>query len=117
MGCLRWFVMVCCLGVNLLAFAFILLALLNAAAHEGMTVIGKTDAEVMFGLSIIGLLATLLLGLILWLSGGGGRGPARARIQELERQNQRLRDALHGSSDLATEAVESHGGTDSRSIG
>jgi hypothetical protein len=90
-------VLLCCLGFDLLAFAFTVLALLNAAAHDEMTMIGQTDATVMLVLSIIGLLATLLLGLILWLIGSGGRGPARARIQELERQNQRLRDALHGT--------------------
>lgn len=116
LSCLRRVVMLCCLGFDLLAFAFILLALLNGVTLGEAAAIGKTDAIVMVVLSILGILVTLLLGLILWLFGSGGRGPARTRIQELERQNQRLRDALRGSSDLTTDAIESHDGTDPRSI-
>lgn len=101
MGCLRRLVMICCLGFDLLAFAFILLALLNGATLGKAAIINKTDTWVMIAASIIGILATLLLGLFLWLFGSGGRGPAKARIQELERQNQRLRDALTAGPEQA----------------
>lgn len=103
MGCLRRVIIILCLGFDVLAFGFIMLALLNGVAQGETTVIGRTDAWVMIVASIIGLLATLLLWTTLWLFGSGGRGPARARIQELERQNQRLRDALH--ADPATRPV------------
>lgn len=116
MGCLRRVVILVCLGADLVAFAFIFLALLNGVTLGEAAVIGKTDAWVMIVLSIVGLLATLLLGAILWLAGSGGRGPARARIQELERQNQRLRDALSGPSGVTAPAAGSQHGADSRSI-
>lgn len=116
MGCLRRVIMMFCLGFDVLAFAFIFLALLNGVAQGETTIIGRTDAFVMLVASAIGLLATLLLGTILWLVGSGGRGPARTRIQELERQNQRLRDALYGPPDPTATIVESQHETDSRSI-
>ena len=116
MGCLRRVIMMFCLGFDVLAFAFIFLALLNGVAQGETTMIGRTDAFVMLVASAIGLLATLLLGTILWLVGSGGRGPAKARIQELERQNQRLRDALGRPPDLAAQVAEAQRGTDPRSI-
>lgn len=116
MGCLRRVVILICLGFDLLAFVFIFLALLNGVTLGEAAIIGRTDAWVMIVLATIGILATLLLGTILWLFGSGGRGPARTRIQELERQNQRLRDALKRDIGSSVEIGEPPTTREARSI-
>jgi hypothetical protein len=62
----------------LVAFGFIILTLLNASSQGSLVVMGEGDAGVIFALSLIGIVVTLLLALRILIDG--------KRRQDLERQ-------------------------------
>ncbi len=62
----------------LVAFGFIILVLLNASTQDALVVMGTGDAGVIFTLSLIGIVVTLLLALRILIDG--------KRRQDLERQ-------------------------------
>jgi hypothetical protein len=62
----------------LVAFGFIMLTLLNASDEGSLVVMGEGDAGVIFTLSLIGVVVTLLLALRILIDG--------KRRQDLERQ-------------------------------
>lgn len=62
----------------LVAFGFILLTLLNASTQDDLVVMGTGDAGVIFTLSLIGVVVTLLLALRILIDG--------KRRNDLERQ-------------------------------
>jgi hypothetical protein len=62
----------------LVAFGFIILILRNTSTQEELVVMGKGDAGVIYSLSLIGIVVTLLLALRILIDG--------KRRQDLERQ-------------------------------
>jgi positive regulator of sigma E activity len=66
------------LAYLLVAFGFIILTLLNASTEGSLVIMGEGDAGVIFTLSLIGIVVTLLLALRILIDG--------KRRQDLERQ-------------------------------
>lgn len=62
----------------LVAFGFIMLTLLNASNEGSLVIMGEADAGVIFTLSVVGIVVTLLLALRILIDG--------KRRMDLERQ-------------------------------
>ena len=62
----------------LVAFGFIILTMLNTSTQDSLVIMGEGDAGVIFGLSAIGIVVTLLLALRILIDG--------KRRRDLERQ-------------------------------
>ena len=76
----------------LVAFGFIILTILNASTQDSLVIMGEGDAGVIFTLSLVGIVVTLLLALRIMIDG--------KRRLDLERQvhePRRRSDAARGA--------------------